>query len=123
MNTLNYEKLYTDEDINIGDVIELEPISNKVTRSLNKKHNNNKVIGVCVKIENNTIVVANRGITDINVTGLICIGDKLTSSNIAGKAQAIRYRQDETQFNIRSIGKVIELYKVYNIVKILLDVE
>lgn len=76
-----------------------------------------------MKIENNTIVVANKGMVDVNVTGLFCIGDKLTSSDIPGKARAIRYKQDETQFNIRSIGKVIELYRTPYVTRVLLDVE
>lgn len=40
-----------------------------------------------------------------------------------GKARAIRYGQDETQFNIRSIGKVIELYRCYDVARVLLDIE
>ena len=36
---------------------------------------------------------------------------------------AIKYPQDETQFNIRSIGKVIELYRCYDVTKVLLEVE
>ena len=123
MSNLSYEKLYIEEPINVGDVIQLEPKTNKVTRAFNKRHHNIKVIGVCIKIENNTIVVANKGMVDVNVTGLFCIGDKLTSSDIPGKARAIRYKQDETQFNIRSIGKVIELYRTPYITRVLLDVE
>lgn len=123
MSNLSYEKLYIEEPINIGDVIQLEPKTNKVTRAFNKRHHSIKVIGVCIKIENNTIVVANKGIVDVNVTGLFCIGDKLTSSDIPGKARAIRYKQDETQFNIRSIGKVIELYRTPDVTRVLLDVE
>lgn len=82
-----------------------------------------KLYGICIKIENNLIYVSNRGIYDVNTEGIICIGDKLTTSEIPGKARAIRYDQDERQFNIRSIGKVIELYNVYNKAKVLLDIE
>ena len=73
MSNLSYEKLYIEEPINIGDVIQLEPKTNKVTRAFNKRHHSIKVIGVCIKIENNTIVVANKGMVDVNVTGLFCI--------------------------------------------------
>lgn len=123
MNNLSYEKLYIDEPIKVGDVIQIDSETNKVTRAVNKKHYSIKVIGVCTKIENNTILVANKGIVDVNVTGLFCIGDKLTASEIPGRAKAIRYKEDETQFNIRSIGKVIELYRCYDVTKVLLDIE
>lgn len=88
MSNLCYEKLYTDEPIKIGDIIQIDSETNKVTRALSKKHHSIKVIGVCTKIENNTILIANRGITDVNVTGLFCIGDKLTSSEIPRKSKS-----------------------------------
>ena len=67
----------------------------------------------------------NKGIIDVNVKGIICLGDKLTIGNEEkGKAVAIRYdRLDEKQFGIRSIGKVIGLYEVYNKAQVLLDIE
>lgn len=82
-----------------------------------------KLYGICEKIENNHIYVANTGVLDINVKGLVCIGDKLTTSETKGKARAIKYDQDETQFTVRSIGKVIGLYNTYDRVQVLLDVE
>ena len=36
---------------------------------------------------------------------------------------AIKYPQDETQFNIRSIGKVIKIDKKKQQAKVLLDIE
>lgn len=83
----------------------------------------NKLFGICEKIENNMIYVSNTGIIDVNVIGLVCIGDRLTTSETKGKARAIKYDQDERQFTIRSIGKVIGLYNTYNRVQVLLDIE
>lgn len=68
---MEYEKLIDNEPIKIGDLIELDPITNKVTRAVNKWRQTIKVIGVCIKIENNRIVVANKGIVDVNVTRII----------------------------------------------------
>ena len=83
-----------------------------------------KLYGVCNKIENNYIYVQNTGIIDVNVTGIICLGDKLTLSNTPGKAEAIRYDPlDEKVFGLKSIGKVIGIYNVYDKVKVLLDIE
>lgn len=83
-----------------------------------------KLYGVCNKIENNYIYVQNTGIIDVNVTGIICLGDKLTLSNIPGKVEAIRYDPlDEKVFRLKSIGKVIGIYNVYDKAKVLLDIE
>lgn len=83
-----------------------------------------KLYGVCSKIENNYIYVQNTGIIDVNVTGIICLGDKLTLSNIPGKAEAIKYEpQDEKVFGLKSIGKVIGIYSVYDKAQVLLDIE
>lgn len=84
----------------------------------------NQLYGICTGVDNNKIYVENKGILDVNVTGLTCIGDKLTTCSIPGKAQAIRYsNQDETTFGKRSIGKVVGLYNDYSKVKVLLDIE
>lgn len=115
-----YEKYYDNENIQPGDIISLEPITNKVKLSIEKDRN---IIGVCKSITDNGIEVISKGITDVNVIGNIGLGSKLTSSNEKGKAKAIRYEQDVSQFNIRSIGKVIGIYKVYNKAKVLLDIE
>ena len=119
-----YKKLYEEENIEVGDIISLDPIANRVKLSFNRiNKKDEQVIGICEKIENNMIYVANTGIIDVNVEDIICIGDKLTTSNKPGKAVAIRYDQDETQFTIRSIGKVIGLYNNYEKAKVLLDIE
>lgn len=119
-----YRQLYEEENIQVGDILSLDPISNRVKLSFNKfLDKDEQVIGVCEKIENNMIYVANTGILDVNVIGLICIGDKLTTSEQKGKARAIKYSQDETQFTVRSIGKVIGLYNTYDRAKVLLDIE
>lgn len=119
-----YKKLNDNEIVSIGDIISLDPISNRVKLAFNRvNYKDEQVIGICNKIENNLIYVSNTGIVDVNTEGIICIGDKLTTSNNPGKARAIKYDKDESQFNIRSIGKVIGLYNTYNKVKVLLDIE
>lgn len=83
-----------------------------------------KLYGVCNKIENNYIYVQNTGIIDVNVTGIICLGDKLALSNIPGRAEAIRYDPlDEKVFGLKSIGKVIGIYNIYDKAQVLLDIE
>ena len=77
-----YKKLYEEENIEVGDIISLDPIANRVKLSFNRiNKKDEQVIGICEKIENNMIYVANIGIIDVNVEGIICIGDKLTISN------------------------------------------
>lgn len=123
---LIYDKYDETEVIEPYDLISLVPGTNTVTKSIVSSYKQPEllVIGVCKKIINNQIYVANTGIIDVNVTGIICLGDKLTASNIAGKAEAIKYViQDERVFNIRSIGKVIGIYDVYNRAQVLLDIE
>ena len=95
--------------------------SNKVYKSCNYKKD--RIIGVCTNVNNNEITISNSGCVDVNIIGIACIGDKVTCSDIPGKGVAIRYDQDETIFNIRSIGKIIGLYDNYDKVKILLDIE
>lgn len=82
-----------------------------------------KLYGVCIKTENNSIYVANTGIVDVNVKGIVCIGDNLTASDKLGKARAIKYELDKTQFGTRSIGKVIGLYNIYNKARVLLNIK
>ena len=115
-----YEKYYEYENIQPGDLVSLEPITGKVRLSTEKDKN---IIGVCKTKNNNKVEVQSKGIIDVNVIGNIGLGTKLTSSNEKGKAKAIKYEQDISQFNIYSIGKVIGIYKVYNKVKVLLDIE
>ena len=121
-----YEKYDEEEIIKNGDVLALDTEYNMVTKAIYKKHNHNHtVIGICEKVEGNTVYVLSTGIADVNVTGIICVGDKLTaSSRIPGNACAIRYdRLDENVFGIRSIGKVIGLYQNSSKAKVLLDIE
>ena len=122
---IKYEKFWCEEDIKIGDVISLVPISNTVTRSKNKlREKDEMIIGICSKVDRKYVYVKMKGIIDVNVTGIVCIGDKLSSSDIPGLAKAIKYeRIEEKTFNIASIGKVIGLYKTYDKVKVLLDIE
>lgn len=121
-----FEKYDIEEPIQVGDLISYWPETTKVTRT--RLHSwrdldKNKVLGICTAIKGNGIVVITNGIADVNVTGIVCLGDKLAMSDIAGVAKAIKYDQDETKFRYRHIGKVIGLYNSYNVVKVLLDIE
>lgn len=120
-----YKKYYEDENIKVGDLISYMRIEDKVIRSEDSHYikPDLKVIGVCTKVDENEITVRSTGVYDINITGMVCIGDKLTASSKAGKANAIKYKEDETNFNSRSIGKVIGLYNDYSKAKVLLDIE
>lgn len=82
------------------------------------------LFGICTKIENNSVYVATCGIVDVNVQGLVCVGDKLTVSPIPGKAEAIKYEVlEEKQFGTRCVGKVIDLYKQWDKCRMLIDIE
>ena len=121
-----YKKFDENEIILPGDIVSLMPIENKVTKAIcsTKCHDKDIVIGVCEKIANNMVLVKNKGIIDVNVSGVICIGDHVGASELPGTAKAIKYvYEDEDIFNLRCIGKVIGLYKVYNKAKVLLDIE
>ena len=51
-----YKKLYEEENIQIGDIISLDPIANRVKLSFNKiNKKDERIIGICEKIENNMI--------------------------------------------------------------------
>jgi len=121
-----YNKYNETEPFNVGDLVSLVPETSLVTRSCTKhyKHQDMLVLGICKSISDKSVEVINGGMVDVNVTGLICVGDKLTTSNVAGKARAIKYANDDTRvFDIRSIGKVVGLYNDYSIAKVLLDIE
>ena len=121
----NLEKFDKDEPIQVGDLIAYRPDTNKAVRAKTnwRKADDNAVIGICTAINGNTITYTDSGVTDVNVKGIICLGDKLSASEELGIAEAIKYRQDETKFRYRCIGKVIGLYNNYNIAKVLLDIE
>lgn len=123
---MTYKKHYEDEEIKVGDLVSLVPNFEEVTRSCTKhfKQPDNLVIGVCSDVKGTQIEVRTKGIIMVRVTGLVCVGDKLTASDKAGLAKAIKYSNDESRiFDIRSIGKVIGLYNDYNIARVLLDIE
>ena len=119
------EKYDKDEPIQVGDLIAYFPETNKVVRARThwRTADTNKVIGVCKAVNDNMISYTDIGMADVRVKGIICLGDKLTASEEFGVAEAIKYRQDETKFRYRSIGKVIGLYNNYNMAKVLLDIE
>lgn len=121
-----YNKHFETEKFAVGDLVSFMPNTSLVTRSVTKhyKHKDKLVLGVCVKDNGKTVDVVDEGIIDVNVTGIICIGDRLTTSKISGKAIAIRNDNDEIRvFDIRPIGKVVGLYNDYNKAKVLLGIE
>ena len=121
-----YNKYDEDEAFDVGDLVSLVPETSLVTRSCTRhyKHQDKLVIGICVASTDKTVDVINGGMVEVNVTGLICIGDELTTSGVAGKARAIKYFNDDTRiFDIRNIGKVVGLYNDYSKAKVLLDIE
>lgn len=126
MTTNQLEKYDKDEPIQVGDLISYFPQSKKVTRSVIrhwKDNEHNKVVGVCISVKDDVITYTNIGLVDVNVKGIICIGDHLTASDEPGIAKAIKYDQDESRFRIRHLGKVVGLYNSYNKVRVLLDIE
>lgn len=129
---MELEKYDTTEDIEVGDLVSFKYIidpdtqklvnTNKVTKSIYHRMFKNPVIGVCSIVAGNNITILNEGIIDVNVTGMIAIDDKLTTSKIAGKAEAIDYPiYDEILYREVSIGKVIGIYRYYNKAKVLLE--
>lgn len=129
---MEFEKYDTTEDIEVGDLVSFKYIidpdtqklvnTNKVTKSIYHRMFKNPVIGVCSIVAGNNITILNEGIIDVNVTGMIAIDDKLTTSKIAGKAEAIDYPiYDEILYREVSIGKVIGIYRYYNKAKVLLE--
>lgn len=120
---MTLEKYNNTEVIDVGDIVSLR--DNKAVCSLNKLRRSDKnIIGVCTQIIDDTHVqVQNTGTCIVNVLGTTAIGDELTSSEIPGKARSIKYIQEKRMFNIRSIGKVIYLYKDLSKAKVLLNIE
>lgn len=124
MKTYNKQNEY--EKFTEGDLVSFVPDTSLVTRSITRhyKHRDKMCIGVCIADNGRTVDVIDEGIVDVNVTGITCIGDRLTTSKIAGRAKAIRNDNDEIRiFDIRPIGKVVGLYNDYSIVKVLLGIE
>lgn len=122
---MQYNKLDELEEIKVGDIISYVNVVNSVTRAQEKhyKETDKKIIGVCTAVKDNIINVESYGILDVNVNGIICIGDQLTASNIPGEAVAIKYAEDNYKYDYRSLGKVIQIYNDYSKAKVLLDVE
>lgn len=131
---MEYEKYDLTEVIEVGDLVSfvykyndlLKVCENteKVTKSIYHRMHKNPIIGVCSSVNGNIITIQKEGQVDVNVTGTICIDDKLTSSKIPGKAQAIHYPiYDEILYREVSIGKVISIYRQYDKAKVLLDID
>ena len=126
MITKAYYKQNKYEKFAVGDLVSFFPDTSLVVRSITRhyKHQDKLVLGICVADNGKTVDVIDEGIIDVNVTGIICIGDRLTTSKQAGKAKAIRNDNDEIRvFDIRPIGKVIGLYNDYSVAKVLLGIE
>lgn len=119
-----YEKSNPNENIQVGDLISLKD-DNTVIRSYQNynKRPDTRIIGVCVDVIDNQIEVQQEGIVTINIVGLSSIGSLVTASEIPGKARVLKYEQEQRMFNIRSIGKIINLYNDLSKVDILLDIE
>ena len=133
MTLKTYQKHYSSEEINVGDVVvfyktynedHIEIITDEVTRGIYYRIDIPKIAGICTEVNGNQITVQVDDIAEVNTTGLICIGDKLTVSTQEGKATAIKYiKQDQNIFNIVSIGKVIGLCRDITKATVLLDIE
>lgn len=126
MKIKTYNKQNEFEKFKVGDLVSFIPNTSLVTKSITRhyKHQDKLVVGVCIADNKDTVDVVNEGIVDVNVTGIICIGDRLTTSSISGKARAIKNDNDEIRvFNIRPIGKVVGLYNDYSVAKVLLGIE
>ena len=117
-------KYNKNEPIEIGDLISLRP-DKSVVRSYQKDSKNvdENIIGVCTEVNHNQIEVQQEGYVIINIEGLYSIGSMVTASNIPGKAKALRYLQEKRLYNLREVGKVIEIYNDIKKAKILLDIE
>lgn len=126
MKIKRYNKQNEFEKFKVGDLVSFIPNTSLVTKSITRhyKHQDKLVVGVCIADNKDTVDVVSEGIVDVNVTGIICIGDRLTTSSISGKARAIKNDNDEIRvFDIRPIGKVIGLYNDYSVAKVLLGIE
>ena len=122
MNT--FKKEDTKEQIVPGDLISIT--ENGTVKRSYQNHNkkpDTRIIGVCVRVNSDEVDVENSGIVDINIEGMSGLGDMITASEIPGKGRVLKYIQEQRQFNIRSIGKVIGLYNNRKKVKILLNIE
>lgn len=120
-----YKKLDEFENICTGDIVSYVNVVGKVALSKNTDYQSldRRVLGICIAVDGDTITVTNHGILDVNVDGIICIGDRLTIGDIPGKAVAIKYEEDSEKYDFRNIGKVLSLYNNYNKAKVLLDIE
>ena len=126
MKVKTYNKQNEFEKFKVGDLVSFIPNTSLVTKSITRhyKYQDKLVVGVCIADNKDTVDVVSEGIADVNVTGIICIGDRLTTSSISGKAKAIKNDNDEIRvFDIRPIGKVIGLYNDYSVAKVLLGIE
>lgn len=117
-------KVKEDENIEKGDLVAIDQISGKAHKAtlFDKK----KVVGVCVEDYPDTeeILLCTEGLIDVNVKGIICLGDHLAVSDVAGVAEAINYEiQEEKQFDVRSIGKVVSLGDVYSKATVMLNIK
>jgi len=124
LKTYNKQNEY--EKFSVGDLVSFIPNTSLVTKSITRhyKHRDKLCLGICVADNGKSVDVVDEGIVDVNVTGIVCIGDRLTTSKISGKAKAIRNDNDEIRvFDIRPIGKVIGLYNDYSVAKVLLGIE
>lgn len=117
-------KYKVEENIEVGDLVAIDQISGLAHKAT--IFDRKKVVGVCAEVFDDTdeILICNQGIIDVNVTGIICLGDHLAVSDKAGRAEAINYEiQEEKQFDVRSIGKVVALGDVYSKATVMLNIK
>lgn len=117
-------KLEDGEQVVAGDLIAFSHITSTAHKAT-LKDKKEKIIGICVEtFENNEILVCSEGIVDVNVVGMVCLGDHLKLSNTDGKLEAILYdKQEEKQFAVMSIGKVIGLGDKYSTAKAIINIK
>lgn len=122
----NYKKFNKDEIFEKGDLVSFFANTELVVRSVNRNYKkpDSLVIGICVQDQEDKVEIQDDGIVDVNVEGLICVGDILTTGDTPGKAVAIKYNdQDVTIFNFKKIGKVINVYNDYNKALVMLNIK
>lgn len=124
---INLEKEDPLEDIIKGELVEINPETNKYRKCQNKL--SPYVIGICIDdpkdnsgeipyqideenytVDNNKEIVETTnvqiaGITTVKTNGIICVGDLLVSGE-NGLAEAVRYKHDWVNIG-KIIGKVI----------------
>lgn len=77
-------KLEENEQVSIGDTMAFDLLTSTVHKAtLDDAKDVKKIVGVCVEIYSpDEILVCDNGLVDVNVNGIVCLGDHLTISEI-----------------------------------------